>query len=80
MFLLKETLPNKVARKYSRLQQIDEEQGVAPEPADTDNKGSPVTCCMASDLLCVTLTSLGCCFVSCLCRAVAWCAIVCYAG
>ena len=54
MFLLKETLPSKVARKYSRLQQIDEEQGVPPEAAHTDNKGLPVTCCMTL-ICCVTL-------------------------
>ena len=28
MFLLKETLPSKVTRKYARIQQSDEEQGV----------------------------------------------------
>ena len=44
MFLLKETLPSKVARKYSRLQQVDEEQGLAPEAANTDIKGLLVTC------------------------------------
>ena len=46
MFLLKETLPSKLASKYSRLQQTDEEQGMAPEAADTDSKGLPVICCL----------------------------------
>ena len=39
MFIMKETLPSKVARKYTRVQQADEEQGVQKVTA-SNTKGT----------------------------------------
>ena len=74
MFLLKETLPSKVARKYSRLQQADEEQGMPPEPADVNDQGLFMPRFMAL-ICCVLLIWTGSSSVACtlsLCHNCSW--------